>query len=581
MQWRIPIPSRIACELLADLWLILPILVFGRQEEKSASTISEAAYFDSLRVVNETVFQREFEFPFMALLDKETQSSYLQIASIAHRKLFIKSFWRKQQLNPLSPKNEHLHTFLARWQYVKQNFASASPPFFDDRGRFYLKYGAPSMRYRDSGGRRTVSFFKDRELYRYISQLYSGFPPAMEYLVYPNESWVYRELGADFVIHFVKQGEGYRQITSLAHVIDSGIAKNLAWYWSDLIQSRAHLAPSFARAANNALNVQNDLITQAFARSANLPTQDARFPHDRLLEIKRVQEIDVLNDQRLAPSFFVPIPPPFDRLSFYAEIAQFRGHGDSTLLELAFLTPFQNNIILNDRPTATILEYKSFIRDTLFEPVHYLCDTCRYPAAFFGRFPNAIGLLQFSVPVIAGDLTLQIRSLQNGKMGYHKQPIFIRDFSSRQLLISDIQFYYLPDSPDEIPDKCFRTLHDIRLIPYPTQHIQKTRAAFCYFEIYNIKTAGILDEFGIKIEISREKREKGILNKVADWIFDSKANFVAIEQTRTVMQDMEMELTALDFSKLAAGNYMLTISIINSRDKSIFATSQKRITIAE
>ncbi len=551
------------------------------QPATMATSFAETSYFDSLKAADEQAFQREFEFPFLALLDATAKNAYLKFDSIDKRKSFIISYWLQQQPNPLSPRNELLEAFLERWNYVRQNFPSSRPPFFDDRGQFYLKYGEPSVRVRDSGGRKTVSLFKDRQLYLYLSQLYSGFPPAMEYFVHPNESWAYRELGPDFVVHFVKQGDDFRQVSSLSQAIESGITKNLAWYWSDLIQSRAHLGPSFARAANQALEIQQDLLSRAFTRSGNVPLKDHRLPHERLLEQKKLQEIETMRYRGAAPNFFVPIREKLEQLDFSADVAQFRGENDSTWIEVHALAPLHHNLTKNGPPETITIEYNALIRDQNFSPVRYVRDTCRYSASFFQQIPNAIGRMQFSVPALSGDLTLQLQAIETEKIGYIKQPIIVRDFSAPRVMISDIQIYFSPEKFDDIPESLIRTVNNVPLIPYPFEQIQKQRTVFCYFEIYNIKTAAVLDQFKIKLELTKEKSGQGILKRTFRWLTRQKESFISLDQARTAMQDKETELIELDLSKLLPGDYSLKIAVSWDNDPKNIVSVEKRIKLKE
>lgn len=543
--------------------------------------IDEDIYFDSLAVANETDFQKNFEYPFLVLLDKEAKTSYLKISSIDQRKLFIKFYWHQQHANPLSPKNESLEAFLRRWEYVRQHFACARPPFFDDRGQIYLKYGEPSLRYQDSGGRRSINFFKDRQVYRYVSQLYSGFPPASEYLVYPNESWVYRELGSDFVIHFVKQGDDFRQISDLSQAIEGGIAKNVAWYWSDLVQSRAHLTPSFARAANLALEIQQDLLNQAFMRSGNALQKDRRLPHERLMEHKKLQEIETTRYVSTAPSFFVPIHSDLDQLHFSTDVAQFRGDRDSTKIEIQFLMPLSSSFPTEASPKSITIEYQTLVRDLGLAPILHVRDSCRYLSPFFKIFPNAIGLMQISASPLSGDITLQLRIYGTDKIGFIKQPIIVRDFSMPKVAISDIQFYFSPEKIDGLPESIVRTIRDMRLIPYPFEQVQKKRPVFCYFEVYNIKSAAASDYFKIKLEIAKEKTRQGAFKRALRWVSRTKDTIISFDQTRTSVQDIEQELIELDLGKLKAGDYLMSITVSWNDDPQNRASAQKGLKIAE
>lgn len=564
------------------IWLLIFSVKSAFLQIASQGEIPVAhAYFDSLSSADEAIFQRKFEFPFLALLDNNTKTSYLKLSSIDQRKSFIRGYWLQQQPNPLSPRHDLLEAFLTRWNYVQRHFSSVRTPFFDDRGQIYLKYGEPSLRYQDSGGRRSINLFKDRQVYRYISQLYGGFPPASEYFVYPNESWVYRDLGLEFVIHFVKQGDDFRQVSDLSQAIESGIAKNMAWYWGDLVQSRAHLTPSFSRAANLALEIQQDLLNQSVMRSSNTIQKDRRLPHERLLEQKKIQEIETTRYVSTAPSFFVPIHSDLNKIHFSTDVAQFRGDHDSTRIEIHFRMPFRGNITKNSFSELLTIEYQTLIRDQMFAPVRHVQDSTCYSASLIQEIPNAIGLIQFSALPIVGDITLQLRMSGTEQVGFIKQPIVVRDFSAPKVMISDIQFYFSPQKIDKLPQSIVRTIQDVRLIPYPFEQVQKKRPVFCYFEVYNLKSAAISNQFKLKLEIAKDKVSQGALKRALRWLTRAKDGFISLDQTRTPVQDRELELIELDLGKLKAGDYLMSVTVSWNDDPQNHASVQKRFGIVE
>ncbi len=111
--------------------------------------------------------------------------------------------------------------------------------------------------------------------------------------------------------------------------------------------------------------------------------------------------------------------------------------------------------------------------------------------------------------------------------------------------------------------------------------IHKTLPVFCYFEIYNIKTAGIDTEFEITLKVLSEKQRKGIFKKFFKWLTGSKQVFISIVQPRSVTDDNIKELIAIDFSKLNKGEYRLEITVTDPRNKSISTTAQKQIVISD
>jgi len=555
------------------------------QQKNSYATSSEQQYFDSLFASDEHSFQRKFEFPLLLLLDEDQKKTYFKIDSLSERKLFIESYWKKINPDPILSKNDWLLDFIGRCSYVKQYFPSSEPPFFDDRGKYYIKYGKPTNRFRDGGGRKTVRLFTDKRVYQYIGQLYSGFRPNQYYWVYPNESWVYRNIAQDFIIHFVKESTAFREVNSLTKAFSTGIGKNVAWYWNDMIQTRAYLTPTLTRVANELLHYEHELLFGAHTGRSQA-SRDNLLPHKRIFNQKTLFEAEVFRHRKNPPLTIHHPAMAVNTLNFISDIAQFRGRGDSTRVEILFLAPFKNNIFhrksFTELDTISI-EFQSLMRDSLYNPLAQTRDILSYTKKVIKleSDQNAVSDLVFFTPPQRGDLTLQINELEEERIGYTKQPFTIRDFTSHDLMISDIQFFLEATPADETHFIPIHEKNSIKVIPYPYLAIHKTLPVFCYFEIYNIKTAGIDTEFEITLKVLSEKQRKGIFKKFFKWLTGSKQVFISIVQPRSVTDDNIKELIAIDFSKLTNGDYRLEITVTDPRNKSISTTAQKQIVISD
>lgn len=570
--------------------LLLLILIYSANSIEGGFVLqkigTERQYFDSLFASDEAQFQRQFEFPFVLMLNDSQKQVYNAIDSLAARKLFIQSYWQRENPNPILPENRMLLNFLNRWHDVKVHFSTPSFPFFDDRAKYYIRYGKPTNWYKDSGGRKTVRFFQDRGVYNYIGNIYSGIPPAIYYNVHPNESWVYRDISQDFVIHFVKEGTQFYEVESLTRALDTGISKNVAWYWSDMIQHRAHLAPALSRAANNALQIENDILTAAFSGRAGPLRKDNRLPHQQILEQKSILESDIIISKSDVPLFIFYEETLKNNLSFSSDIVQFRGTDESTRIEIIFLTPVQNNIIqpkLSIDVDAIDIEFHSLFRDSTLKFLANIEDTIKYPIGFLEQsdFKNLINNQTISLPAQNGDLTLQIKDLDSGKMGYQKKPITVRNFTGPGLMISDIQIFAETSEQTALDFLPIIEKQNVRITPYPYQAIYKSIPVFCYFEIYNIHKAGIEDEFEIELTILSKKEKAGIFKKFFKWLTGSKQVFISIIQARSVIGDNMDELIAIDFSQIDPGKYILEITITDKSNEHISASTRKQISISE
>ena len=547
---------------------------------------NEKQYFDSLFTADEITFQREFEYPFLFLLKEKQRNSYLGIDSLVERKLFIESYWKKMNPNPILPENDWLLAFINRCTYVKKFFSSAKPPFFDDRGKYYIKYGKPTDRYQDSGGRKTVRLFKNPGVYQYFSRLYNGFPPNMYYWTYPNESWVYRNMGQDFIIHFVKEGEDFHEVKSLTKAFSTGIAKNVAWYWNDLIQYRAHLTPSMTRIANNLLQLENEIIIAAQSGIKRSATRSKMLPHRKIFEQKAIFEAEVIMNKRNAPLFVHYPIQAINELNFFSDIVQYRGPDDSTKVDIVILSPLKKNILSDKFPSQldTIsVEFQCLIQDLKGAPMTRVKKKAKFPLNFFRveNFFNVVGHLVFNVLPQQGDLTLQIKEMNNGSIGFSRQVINIRDFSSKNLMISDIQFFKKITKANLQQVLPVMEKQNVMVAPYPYKKIRKSLPLFCYFEIYNLQSAGVTDEYEVELKVYTDKKSRGVFKKLIKWLIGAKDVSISIIHTRPVTNENVQEFMAIDFSNLANGKYRFEITVADKKNKNIVASVQKEIIIID
>lgn len=137
---------------LVVVFLCLLSSNFHPQKEKLNTIHNEKEYFNALEAADSITFVQEFEKEFLLLLDEIQKQDYLQFKTIKNRKEYIKLYWEAVNPNPLLPENDRLLDHIRRRNYARKNFPSSKPPFYDDRGKYYIKYGKPSYRFEDKGG---------------------------------------------------------------------------------------------------------------------------------------------------------------------------------------------------------------------------------------------------------------------------------------------------------------------------------------------------------------------------------------------------------------------------------------------
>jgi GWxTD domain-containing protein len=572
--------NKISFWALFSLILIINILsstIVFPQQSIWDSLRTEKQYVAALDSADELTFRRDFECPFLLLLDKKQKEYYQDLKSIADRKDFIRLYWKSWNPDPLLPENEWLLVFIQRCAYVKMNFSYSESHYFDDRGKYYLKYGEPFYRYRQLGGMKTY--------FNYVSMR------VRYYEVLGNESWIYKfpdeNMTDEIVIHFVDEGTHFREIERLDDAI-TGLRslKKRLWYWSDMIKERAFLMSSrhLINLTSEIESLEADLYDAQYAME--IMKNKVRRPYLRLLKYKTKNELEESIYKKDFPLATYESEKASNLLTFYDDIAQFRGPGGTTQLEVTILSPVETNLVeyVSSSPSDTLnIEYQCMLRDAVFNPLAADKMVMEFPLQIASRenLPNAIGNLGVFVPPQQGDIILQLKDMRNDKIGYAKQPLTIRDFSGQELMISDIQFL------TEVKKANYEQLlpvfekQNIIVAPYPYENIRKSIPVLCYFESYNLLSSGITSEYEIAIKVFSDKSRETAFKRLSNKITGKKDVTISLIHTRSVIDDTGKELISIDFSNLENGPYVLEITVTDVQDENNTARIQKEIRIVD
>jgi len=94
--------SPIIYSLILFLLLTHCSVAYSLQQTDIADSIhTEENYFYILGIADSVTFIREFEYPFIVLLNDRERRQYERAASLYDRKEFIKFYWKREDLNPL------------------------------------------------------------------------------------------------------------------------------------------------------------------------------------------------------------------------------------------------------------------------------------------------------------------------------------------------------------------------------------------------------------------------------------------------------------------------------------------------
>lgn len=538
----------------------------------SADTLrTDLQYLTALQQADSLTFAREFEAEFRLLLEDGEQRDYDGLPALPVRKAFIVAYWKANDPNPLRPHNDRLHDHLRRREYARQHFAVATPPYCDDRGKYYLKYGKPFRRYQDPGGYRRIAFFNP-VTYARVARLYPfKEAPQEHYFVVANESWGYENVTPDFVVHFKRVGSVFREVHSLTELVASQLRRNQAWQWGDLIKQRAGVSPVLVRAADEVGKLEMALLQAAtLSRRGELSPGELTAPSERLLQIARQSESESAAAQRIAPAS-AHEPAPVDRPPFVESIAQFRAAGGKTRVEVTMLAPLaefsagRGGVNAED---SVAIDFAWLLRDQNWDSLAAQHQCVRFPLRWAQQenLPNAVGFFAILSPPQSVTLSLQVQNLPTAQLGYATRPLQIRAFATDSLQLSDVQFYLKVDNEKQSRMLPQIVKQQLAFAPYPWTTLRKSLPVFCYFEIYNLQAAGLGESYELSYEITSSRSGAG-------------TTALRVSHAQAITDDTAAELIALALEDLAIGPHLLKITVREASTHRIAASVERAIVI--
>ena len=589
-------------KIFQDISLILIVIntIYCCVPVKAGMTVQkkDSVYLWLLKECNKDVFIKTIEYPFLALLNKGLKEEYRDLDNLEQKKAYIEYFWKKHDPNPLSDENEYLQNFLNRCDYVREHFSCEEPPYFDDRGTYYLKYGEPTVRITQHPQRKYADIFKDETVRNFLGSIIYNwkigkpFVP-VSYSVRGNETWVYQFMKGDkqseLVLHFVDEGSCFREVESLDEaVIHPRKIRLRYFYWADLLKERAAEAQSrtIFNICEEIWSLENNIDIAAHDGDVISSFHDVYHPHQKLLNIDNELRLE-LEKKKLesARIVFTPVKA-LQELLFHYDIVQFKGSQKTTTLAVNYFTPVSDNLISEDEQShinTVRLRYGCLFENRKLQEVLKSGYEKDYSLNKFSRIDllYLVGNMTVSLLPKEGRITLQVKDEATQKKGFIKRNMLLRDFNTQELCLSDIQFC------QQVKDSLYREFAPVRhlrgvsVIPYPYETINREQQLFCYFEIYNIKTGGIRSRYEVSLEVTTDRDKQGNVKKAARLFRKSPDNSISIQHTREVEQNDSQELIGIDFSNLKKGYYILIIRITDKDNPGISAEVWRNVQIVK
>lgn len=302
-------------------------------------------YFNALHAADSSTFAQEFENEFLLLLNEAAAQMYAHLQTLAARKEYVMQYWNATNPNTLLPQNDWLLDFLRRRAHARKNFPAPAPPFVDDRGKYYLKYGKPLRRYEDFG--------------------------SLDVL--PNESWSYENVVRNFVVHFKHEGTVYREVQNLGEILpgrkrfdpDTEAKVMIA-----VARQRTSVSPVFGRLFAKWLDLNTtQLHAGTFADSRTALAIEWQQPHAILYAAAQHARAEMTHARNVVPSSAHDAINAVNAIKLQYDLTQFRAPNQETRIEVALLAPLKKNL-LGEAQEPLQLEYRARLSDATFNLVH-------------------------------------------------------------------------------------------------------------------------------------------------------------------------------------------------------------------
>lgn len=475
---------------------------------------STESYFEGIETLTDSELLDELFNELKIILSPDEKKEFEAVENDESRTLF-KKFWKRRDPDPSTPENERLMEHFRRVNYAKEHFHFTAPPYYDDRGRIFIKYGPPDDRYNSP----------------------LGSLPAKD-----NESWTYESIEKGLVFDFVSEGGYYRWVEDLTEAAIAGYSYDSRMYLaSQLYMSRSHLSQAYTNLSIG-------------------------FSWDRLNNFhgERAEALEKHPGEIYRHDYKAKIFP------FITKWSQFRGDNSKTKVEL--YTSFPGVSIDFEKEGFRFVNYTDFfieVQDSNYNSVVKKQDRFSIKLESLEKMETRQFLFQQNFQIDPGlyDFSFVINSKDLSRKGVKKESIAVRDFTSSALMLSDIQLSSDISAETNESNKTF-VKNDLAVTPYTFSRVIKSKPIHVYFEIYNLS----LDETGnsnfevsytVKtIEAQRSFWQKTV-GSIPRLFSGGDKNVVTSTSYRIGNSRDAVEYIAFDLKNLENGITELSIKIID------------------
>ena len=438
---------------------------------------------------------------------------------------FIRKFWKKKDPVPTTQKNERLIEHFHRVYFARNTFPDVIPPYYDDRGKVYVKYGPPDS--------------------KFTAQM-------LDQGVKDNESWSYeKSVRQGLTFDFVKRGTGYYQVQDLSDAAPTGSGTEARFeILRGLYAERADFTESY-----------NRFGLEGLSEGGNVQDATASF---RNVMINFQAERDVAEE--MAPVETYTYESEGRTIPFIYNMSQFRSSEGQSRLEIYMgISNDQLKYVPVARGMVTSLKYNAVIQDSEYVDVHNKSRAFNLRARSTEEIQGKLFLHQENFKLSPGKhlLAIQVENPQGNSQGLYQNEFEARDFNGSSLTISDIQLAS-DISPTESVGKFVKK--NLKVIPYPYTVVRRKHPIFIYFEVYNLKfTPHGQTNYTVTHTVDVFDYKRSFLSKTFGAIgrIFKKGKQVGISTSyqQSGTEPMTSEYISLDMGKLPKGVAELTVMV--------------------
>lgn len=451
-------------------------------------------------------------------------------ATYAQKKILMKKFWKQRDPDPSTPENERLIEHFRRVIFARDNFHFTAPPYYDDRGKIYIKYGPPDDRYNSQA---------------------AGLP------VKDNESWSYESIEKGLVFDFVSESGYFRLVDDLSEAVLAGYDFNTRLaVAAQLYQQRGHISPTYG---NLTIGFSWDRLNQ--------------LRNHRAAALKKYPGEIYRHDFQGA------------NFPFVTRWAQFRGDSAKTRIELYTGFPMQGlKFEQGDSGYVYYVDFFVEVVDTNFHAAHQLSERHSIRVHDLSSVAARHFLLQNNLHLLPGPyhLAAVISNIDHSIKGVQKNSLYVKDFSGTKLAMSDIQLSLnIVESTHRLNPSIVK--NNLSILPYPFSRVMRSRPIHLYFEIYNLT----LDErhqsdYEINYILTTIRPERNLWDRTVGGIgrlFSSQpGNRIATQVRREGVSDHAFEYISFDLRNLSRGLVELRIRVTDLHNQQ-FAENSIQFTL--